>query len=523
MADDLDNLENEELEEQDEKRNILDEAKDKKDKIDRVRDKVDKGKSEGVDKPEMPKSSPTTPGAPGGPGALPTTPGTPPVGVTGGATAGGTTAGAGAAAGGTTAGAGAAAGGAAATGGAAAGGAAAGVSGAAAAGAGASFFGVAAIVIVIAILIFLLVGIIVVIVYLPGTLIEKIKGFFKAIEVFIVGEDKALGDKDFALVANYIKDRGYDLYAEGYINVNFEEDDFDEDTGKIAKLPKQTGYYKDIPHLVELYTRMHKYTYRVRNNDAATLFANDDMAGFLYLHVAKFEDNTPVSEKDLGVGFFRKIAQVSEDNELLIIKRNLFGGKYNFYMDGWAGRYGLPLEFFMALHQGTRAPDLVREIARGTNVFEKTFDSDNKVVYSRIVDDYDPDDSEDLIYRKPILHILLLETKYKSAINFLIPENSTINGQVYVLKKDLKFDEEYNSNPFASLTEDDFEKKSSVTANELHKTFFKTPYGTFVRIKPKKPGNTKLTYFGQYMPRDSNGVIKVSPYKTVKKTEGERR
>lgn len=56
---------------------------------------------------------------------------------------------------------------------------------------------------------------------------------------------------------------------------------------------------------------------------------------------------------------------------------------YEYNLDGWMGRYGKPIEFLLALHVGTMAPDLAYEVAVGdefnTKVYVKFKQVDVKV------------------------------------------------------------------------------------------------------------------------------------------------
>lgn len=57
----------------------------------------------------------------------------------------------------------------------------------------------------------------------------------------------------------------------------------------------------------------------------------------------------------------------------LKIKRGWTSSPYSFDIDGWSGRYGMPLEFLLSIHIATQMPDLAMEIAT-------TFDTDVQVL-----------------------------------------------------------------------------------------------------------------------------------------------
>ncbi len=65
---------------------------------------------------------------------------------------------------------------------------------------------------------------------------------------------------------------------------------------------------------------------------------------------------------DTWLGLADKIEMNYEDKEL-IIKKGLLGNKYKYKLEGWVGRYGIPLEFLLSVHVGTMMPDLAYDLA----------------------------------------------------------------------------------------------------------------------------------------------------------------
>lgn len=63
--------------------------------------------------------------------------------------------------------------------------------------------------------------------------------------------------------------------------------------------------------------------------------------------------------KDIEKGY---IALDAESKQLKI-KRGWANGIYSFDVDGWSGRYGMPLEFLLSVHLATQMPDLAIEMA----------------------------------------------------------------------------------------------------------------------------------------------------------------
>lgn len=356
----------------------------------------------------------------------------------------------------------------------------------------------------------LLVGIVVSLIYIPGSTGELVKGFFKELGDYFFGEDKMLGDKEFSRTANVIQNRGYDLYAEGYINEKLEPSNFNED-GEIISLPDKIKD-KKFPHLIELYARMDAYTYRIRNKSIiSSIFTKQDMRGLLNFRVGTWDDNELATDENFFQGVFREAIKTDRNLGTLYIKRNMFGGTYTFQMDGWPGKYGLPLELFVALHQGTRSPDLVREIAKGT----KAYTDEACTVES--VDVFDQLDNNDVLYyKKPILNILLLKTDIKTTVNFLVPETTTVNGTVYLLNRDIEIGKEYDTNPYI-FTKDDFIPVQEVKSEEeKHRAFFRTESGQYVQISPKKSTSSSLNKSGSL---NSDGTPVFNLVEEIEKTK----
>ena len=371
---------------------------------------------------------------------------------------------------------------------------------AATAGAGATVFSVAITIIAFIVIMILLTGLIVAIIYLPGSIVHKAKNFFQkafiAVRNYFSDERAQVSDETYANIANYLIGRGYDLYGEGYINDDFEEKHFNEE-GLVTKLPDSAW---SNPHLLELYAQMDAYTYRVRNKSGIRFWAKNEWAGMLNFELGDEGDK-------FKQGFVREKIKVRREEGVLEVQKNLFGDKYHFQLDGWTGRYGLPMELQLALHQGTRAPDLVREISNGTRVYYNGSDSEEGLEKGEEVFKY-IENSEDLIYEKPVVNIKLFDMKIDGKILFHVPTSTTINGTVYVMQNFPEYGEEYDEPPVLDFSDSNMVAKSSVTAEEMFKAFFRTADGRYIRIKPKKPSNkVSLKYDGvMYANRDTFGV-----------------
>lgn len=293
----------------------------------------------------------------------------------GGTAAGGTAAG-GAAAGGTAAG-GAAAGGTAA-GGAAAGGAAA---GGAAAG-GAAVAGLAAvawpivlaiiIIVVIIIIILLIIGAVTFFQTAPGMMMDKIteisSGLWRDFKSFFEGNSAYITEEDQTTLAQYIENMGYDVVGYGFAAPTDLQTNQNSDTGGEEIDSAQSRYL--LAYLLADYN-----TYAIDSpvkqaiSDFWTGLWGGDRAPLTGM--LKFDDD--------GWLDITQDVEVNRDQKTVTIKVwnpeaagfNIFNtDTYTYSLDGWTGRYGKPLEFLLALHLSTMAPDLAYHVAS-----DKEFDT----------------------------------------------------------------------------------------------------------------------------------------------------
>jgi len=353
----------------------------------------------------MPGSA--TPGATGTPGmagtgatgAGATGAGTTGAGATGaGATAAGGTAAGGAAAGGTAAG-GAAAGGAAAGGAAAGGAAAAGGTAAATAGvaAGAAvawpILLIILIIVIIIIIIICVIGIIIFIQTMPGAALEKITSLArKAGNAFTswwgVDSTTQVSDQDIYDVMDYLEEMGYDLKGYGFLTDYIgDEDDAEDDGVKRHEDGDNEGKISEAASIfINQYIISDNYLYTIANDNVSTgtgtgnIFQSawgaikavgshisrlwsDKMGareGMLHL----YHDSGTIGERgDVYKASERGYIKADADKQTLTIKKGWTNNPMEYSLDGWTGRYGMPLEFLLSIHMATMMPDLAYDMA----------------------------------------------------------------------------------------------------------------------------------------------------------------
>ncbi len=82
--------------------------------------------------------------------------------------------------------------------------------------------------------------------------------------------------------------------------------------------------------------------------------------------------------------------ELDAEKKTLKIQRGLFGREIEYKLDGWTGRYGMPLEFLLSIHVGTMMPDLAFDMAETFPTEVKIFlhpqDDDGKTYFPYIAE-----------------------------------------------------------------------------------------------------------------------------------------
>ena len=240
------------------------------------------------------------------------------------------------------------------------------------------------VIVVIAILIFLFIGIASFILMGPagvtGQFVKFADNLFTKLTGFVIGQDVAQVDKkDVIEIASYLDNMGYKLEGYGFAEKeNIERDD----KGEITDV--------DSPYLVS-YLAAENKTYMIANQNfnlrdyfkdtygsialtgiglAKTAISGEDGSwgsGMIVIN-RKLWDESP-SNENVKVDRKKKTLEVKMKSD----KKDSEEVTYQYNLDGWMGRYGKPIEFLLALHIGTMAPDFAYEVATGDNFDTKVY------------------------------------------------------------------------------------------------------------------------------------------------------
>ena len=275
-------------------------------------------------------------------------------------------------------------------------------------------------------IIFILIGLIMFFVTMPGMVMEQLKALFKEIGNFVAAyfganTTKQIDDNQIYDTLGYLESMGWDIKSEGFLTDYYETDeDFpdgaDDENGK--NLDERVGVFRDDDNniiaaesdFIFTYIVSDNYIYTIKNGNLATQDNADNWFEAIVTGIATAIYNTlniligPVFDVlgineavsgewgsgllafyyDDGVGkegtyvntesmWNWDSIEVDTSTKKLLITRNEFLNNNNameFSLDGWTGRYGMPLEFLLSVHKATMMPDLAYDMATGfpTNV-----------------------------------------------------------------------------------------------------------------------------------------------------------
>ncbi len=216
--------------------------------------------------------------------------------------------------------------------------------------------------IVIAILVlFLILGAISFLQTMPGLILGKIKTLatdawdWIASEISAKDVEQSIKEENLLDIAQYVEDMGYDLYTTGFGKPKYDAND----NKTIIEMDEE--YYSPLYRYA--YADIRTYTKRKEPNVILTgltrglnrltrlaLGGSIHGQGMLVMHDG-LVSNTKVDPK-------AKVLKMKRYDGGLSLKWN----EYTYSLDGWTGRYGMPLSFSLALHLSTMKPDLVTEI-----------------------------------------------------------------------------------------------------------------------------------------------------------------
>ena len=288
------------------------------------------------------------------------------------------------------------------------------------------YIGIALLIILI---IILLIGIIVFLVTMPGMVMEKLKAMFKELgckvaAFFGADTSKQIEDEEVYEILDYLQDMGYDLKGYGFLTEFMDDSDMQEYSNDknvdLSKLEVDNGVVRNTEEdkivkaesaFIFQYIMSDNYVYTVKNYNVVSKHSNEDGfwsklwggivsigqkiggifvdqgaiwgRGMIYLEDAAGREwqNGLKSYNWWGLPVKWETIYVDASTKTMKITRGAFANAMEFSLDGWAGRYGMPLEFLLSVHIASNMPDLAYDMVNsfGTEVVIRMADATAEV------------------------------------------------------------------------------------------------------------------------------------------------
>lgn len=311
-----------------------------------------------------------------------------------------------------------------------------GTAGTAAAAAGTAATPVGWVLLIIALIILaiiLIVGIVCFFIYMPGQVTGKLKDFaaklLDKVQAMVEGAENVVHGEEVADVANYLEKMGYDLKGEGFVTDDITNYTVETENGTMQVVPQPKnskldhGLYRDndtdevvaiYSNPIKTYLVSDKLCYIVKNANqnlmsawgnhpvetilagiaVVAAFIVSPVAGLAVLFtfvavnggnpswgsglISIYHEGGRLGERgdfyrDIETGYIELLPETKQ----LKVKRGWTNNAYSFDVDGWSGRYGMPLEFLLSVHIATQMPDLAMDIAT-------SFDTDVEVLLHKV-------------------------------------------------------------------------------------------------------------------------------------------
>ena len=278
---------------------------------------------------------------------------------------------------------------------------------------------------VVIVAIIIITGIVMFLVTMPGMVMEKLKALFKEVGNYVAaffGADTTaqIDEVQVYETLDYLEDMGWDIKAEGFLTGYYDMNDEAEIEKNLSDSEKEAGYDIDEEigvvrsadggnvifadsDFIFTYIMSDNYVYTLKNDNLATQKDTKNwfeaittaiatswykIENFLYGPILDaigvtdgmmekygkgliglyYDSSVGVEKEAVNQGSFWNwdAIKIDPESKKLSIKRRSFMNNNNaleFSLDGWTGRYGMPLEFLLSVHMATMIPDSAFDMA----------------------------------------------------------------------------------------------------------------------------------------------------------------
>ncbi len=351
------------------------------------------------------------------------------------------------------------------------------------------------------------IGIIQLLITMPGFILGKIKeysaNFLSIAEGWLYGDNISakISKEDEIEMAQYIQDMGYDVLGYGFGEVTYEEDS--SETGKTG-LENSTitnlgrSFLEGMGDVLTGKTVTNDYikAYMVQNEATYTL-ATWNLAGVFESFVnggssrdySKGMIHVTREGREISSGYLDgyadvvinaiKDSSVSVDRQRKLLRIRMGGisgflsqAYYYFNMANWTSRYGKPLELFLALHLASMMPDLTYDLATA-ECFNTKVNIDLQKVDTTYTVSYKANNGE--VVEQEEIEKIYLNARWGISTNYTGEDFEKFVGYVMDYSKkstynsskgiDLTYIEHQMNGEEAKEEDDDFEEVQSIDSN----------------------------------------------------------
>ena len=247
---------------------------------------------------------------------------------------------------------------------------------------------------VILLVIIIIIGIVMFFLVMPGMAMEKLKQLAKKIGnafAAFFGEDTThqIDDQEIYDVLDYLEQMGYDLKGYGFLT------DYVGENSDGVERDENDNITNAKSEFIFTYLVSDNYVYTLANKNQSNGAATDDhrITGALLAILQKVgnfmtngqlgqywgrgmlsvyhEDSIGTigdyfggAEDWFGWSDIEIVADENSNEKKLKIRRGYGSDSKEFNLEGWTGRYGMPLDFLLSVHLATMMPDLAYDMVK---------------------------------------------------------------------------------------------------------------------------------------------------------------
>ena len=239
---------------------------------------------------------------------------------------------------------------------------------------------------IILVIIFITIGIIMFLITMPGMVLEKIKALFKEVGDIVgdfFGTDQTLDveEVDIYTTLDYLREMEYDLKSWGFLTEPVGSSDSWFETDEDGKISNAKSDF------ISNYMISENYLYTIKNKNhvsgggeggfwnglkgfgqsllnVLTLGQTQQFWSRGFIDIWKDGGTIGNHAEYYSDGWLSgdKIT-ISASSKTIEIKRGHGNNAMTYNLDGWVGRYGMPIDFLLSVHIATLMPDLAFDMA----------------------------------------------------------------------------------------------------------------------------------------------------------------